>query len=228
MPYSYLQYPGYVVPHAAVHPVDYRRIYERNFPPATMAAAYDFGFRPHQHSSVEKETTCAGAQTEPCDALNKLIECLDRLRAGDESHSRTESQTSGSLSPLAKEEKSGDEMGACAGKGGSNTANVDPETVCSGVKCLTKQEEWPVRSGKEPSQETSHMQVEGSEARKDEDNHLHHDFCLQSQNQAKVPSFVWFVSFGKKLNYKKYCQNRDARFCTDSDANKEIIKKKNR
>uniref|UniRef100_A0AAR2KZG5 Uncharacterized protein n=1 Tax=Pygocentrus nattereri TaxID=42514 RepID=A0AAR2KZG5_PYGNA len=133
MPYSYLQYPGYVVPHTAVHPVDYRRIYERSIPPGASAAAYDFSFRQQQHTGTQRETTCAGAQTDPCEALNKLIECLDQLRAGEELHSSVNSQTSGTLSPLA-EEKSEEETGACVGKmfSSSNTAEPDTKACCSG------------------------------------------------------------------------------------------------
>ncbi|XP_062860083.1 bucky ball-like [Trichomycterus rosablanca] len=98
VPYSYLQYPGYVMPHA-MHPVDYRRIYERNFPHSATCEVTLRQQQQQQGNVTQKETTCAGAQTEPCDALNKLIECLDQLHAADSS------QTSGSVSPMTGDAK---------------------------------------------------------------------------------------------------------------------------
>lgn len=99
VPYSYLQYPGYVMPHA-MQPVDHRRVCDhlRNFPHSPTC---EVTLRQSQQNAnvSQKETTCAGAQTEPCDALNKLIECLDRLHAADSSH------TSGSVSPLTEDTK---------------------------------------------------------------------------------------------------------------------------
>ncbi|XP_017560015.1 bucky ball-like isoform X3 [Pygocentrus nattereri] len=183
MPYSYLQYPGYVVPHTAVHPVDYRRIYERSIPPGASAAAYDFSFRQQQHTGTQRETTCAGAQTDPCEALNKLIECLDQLRAGEELHSSVNSQTSGTLSPLA-EEKSEEETGACVGKmfSSSNTAEPDTKACCSGVDHL---KDGHVGSGKESSVDNSSVQEEGSEVQEEENGETHFDFCVKSQNKSE-------------------------------------------
>uniref|UniRef100_A0A8C7FKP2 Bucky ball n=1 Tax=Oncorhynchus kisutch TaxID=8019 RepID=A0A8C7FKP2_ONCKI len=92
--YPYMQYPGgYVVPHTPhMHPVDYRRMYEP----------------PHFHlppDHTQREVVCSEAQTDPSDALNKLIECLDKLRANEMQGSEKEldsgvvSQSSGIFSP---------------------------------------------------------------------------------------------------------------------------------
>lgn len=99
-PYSYMQYPGYVMPHAPVHLLDYRRMCDPHF----NSAAYDVVRRQHHHGNMSRETTCSGAQTDPSDALNKLIECLDKLRASETSSEReldsgVVSQASGVCSP---------------------------------------------------------------------------------------------------------------------------------
>ncbi|XP_063062607.1 bucky ball [Engraulis encrasicolus] len=80
-PYPYMQYPGYVMPHAPVHLLDYRRLCDPHFNPA----AYDAMRRFHHPGAVLRESACAGAQTDPSEALSKLMECLDKLRASDAS-----------------------------------------------------------------------------------------------------------------------------------------------
>uniref|UniRef100_A0A8C7S492 Bucky ball n=1 Tax=Oncorhynchus mykiss TaxID=8022 RepID=A0A8C7S492_ONCMY len=98
--YPYMQYPGgYVVPHAPhMHPVDYRRMYEPphfHLPPLIH----------HHQDHTQREVVCSEAQTDPSDALNKLIECLDKLRANEMQGSEKEldsgvvSQSSGIFSP---------------------------------------------------------------------------------------------------------------------------------
>uniref|UniRef100_A0A8B9K6I3 Uncharacterized protein n=1 Tax=Astyanax mexicanus TaxID=7994 RepID=A0A8B9K6I3_ASTMX len=218
MPYSYLQYPGYVMPHAAVHPVDYRRIYERSFPPGTSAATYDFSFRQHQSSGAQRETTCAGAQTDPCEALNKLIECLDQLRVGEAVHSGKNSQTSGTgtFLPQADEEKSGEESGARKSVSGSKTA--EPEY--SGERCCTQLENWSVSSGKEPSLDSSSVQEEVCEIQ-EEDDHLHQDLCVQSQKHPKVPCLFFGPekSQDRKVSDVKACEPRAQPEWKDPNAN---------
>uniref|UniRef100_A0A4W5L4G3 Bucky ball n=1 Tax=Hucho hucho TaxID=62062 RepID=A0A4W5L4G3_9TELE len=101
--YPYMQYPGgYVVPHAPhMHPVDYRRMYEP--PHFHLPPMHDPMFRQQQHH--HREVVCSEAQTDPSDALNKLIECLDKLRANEMQGSEKEldsgvvSQSSGIFSP---------------------------------------------------------------------------------------------------------------------------------
>ncbi|XP_007260081.3 bucky ball [Astyanax mexicanus] len=219
MPYSYLQYPGYVMPHAAVHPVDYRRIYERSFPPGTSAATYDFSFRQHQSSGAQRETTCAGAQTDPCEALNKLIECLDQLRVGEAVHSGKNSQTSGTgtFLPQADEEKSGEESGARKSVSGSKTA--EPEY--SGERCCTQLENWSVSSGKEPSLDSSSVQEEVCEIQ-EEDDHLHQDLCVQSQKHPKCteePNSGPEKSQDRKVSDVKACEPRAQPEWKDPNAN---------
>ncbi|XP_055784821.1 bucky ball-like [Salvelinus fontinalis] len=108
--YPYMQYPGgYVVPHMPhMHPVDYRRMYEP--PHFHLPPVHDPMFRqqqqqPHHHDHTQREVVCSEAQTDPSDALNKLIECLDKLRANEMQGSEKEldsgvvSQSSGIFSP---------------------------------------------------------------------------------------------------------------------------------
>ncbi|KAI5619681.1 bucky ball [Silurus asotus] len=147
LPYSYLQYPGYILPHTAMHPVDYRRIHERHFQHAPGCEAT---LRQYQHGQmVPRETTCVGAQTDPSEALNKLMECLDQLRASDSS------QTSGSLSPLTKEQMCEEESGSMGKKvtSNSNMAEDDRDTTCSRVEHVTQEEESSLASGNEEKNE---------------------------------------------------------------------------
>ncbi|XP_010902006.2 uncharacterized protein LOC105030056 [Esox lucius] len=108
-PYPYMQYPGgYVVPHAPhMHPIDYRRMYEppRFHPPP----GHDIVFR--QQAQAQREMACSEVQTDPSDALNKLIECLDKLRTNETQGSDKEldsgvvSQASGIFSPDERRRK---------------------------------------------------------------------------------------------------------------------------
>ncbi|TUD02857.1 hypothetical protein Baya_16707 [Bagarius yarrelli] len=142
-PYSYLQYPGYVMPHTAMQPVDYRRIHERNFP---HSPGCDVPLRQYQHcSDAQRETTCVGAQTDPSEALNKLLECLDQLRCSDSS------QTSGSVSPLTKEPKGEEERGTAEKNriSESNIADDNRDTSCSRSEIATQDEDSSLASGRE-------------------------------------------------------------------------------
>ncbi|XP_013870726.1 uncharacterized protein LOC106522301 [Austrofundulus limnaeus] len=106
-PYPYGPYPGFVLPHAPIYPMDYRRMFEPRFqhPPA-------WGDVPRQQHYPQphgrRETTCSGAQTDPSDAISKLIECLDKIRvtelqsANRELDSGVASHSSGLFSPGEK------------------------------------------------------------------------------------------------------------------------------
>uniref|UniRef100_A0A3Q2CE56 Bucky ball n=1 Tax=Cyprinodon variegatus TaxID=28743 RepID=A0A3Q2CE56_CYPVA len=76
-PYPYVPYPGFVLPHAPIHPMDYRRMFEPRY--------QAWGDLPRQQYNPQpqgrRETACFGAQTDPSDAISKLIECLDKIRA---------------------------------------------------------------------------------------------------------------------------------------------------
>ncbi|KAM6900086.1 bucky ball [Xenentodon cancila] len=81
-PYPYMPYPGFVLPHAPIYPMDYRRMFEPRF------HAPAWGDIPRQQQQQQqsyrrRETACSEAQTEPSDAITKLIECLDKIRATD-------------------------------------------------------------------------------------------------------------------------------------------------
>lgn len=103
-----MQYPGFVFPHAPIYPMDHRRMFEPRFhaPPWSDV--------PRQHSYPQphgrRETACSEAQTDPSDAITKLIECLDKIRGPErELDSGVASQSSGIFSP--GEEKKSEEQG---------------------------------------------------------------------------------------------------------------------
>lgn len=100
-PYMYMQYPGFVYPHGPVYPVDHRRVFEprHHTPPWS-----DVPRRQH-YPQPYREMACSEAQTDPSDAVNKLIECLDKMHELD---SGVASQSSGIFSP-AEEKKSEEE-----------------------------------------------------------------------------------------------------------------------
>ncbi len=77
-PYQFMQYPGYVIPHAPMQPTDYRRI-NPHFP---SVASYDLRVRQHiQHAGMHRETVCSEVQTDPSDSVNKLIDKIESLKA---------------------------------------------------------------------------------------------------------------------------------------------------
>ncbi|TRY84138.1 hypothetical protein DNTS_026037 [Danionella cerebrum] len=76
-PYQFMQYPGYVIPHAPMQPVDYRRI-NPHFP---SVASYDLRVRHHfQHPGAHRETACSEVQTDPSDSVNKLMDKIESLK----------------------------------------------------------------------------------------------------------------------------------------------------
>ncbi|XP_051985318.1 bucky ball-like [Xyrauchen texanus] len=77
-PYQFMQYPGYVIPHAPMQPIDYRRI-SPHFP---SVASYDLRVRHHfQPQGTQRETACSEVQTDPSDSVNKLIDKIESLKA---------------------------------------------------------------------------------------------------------------------------------------------------
>lgn len=168
------------MPHAAMHPVDYRRIHERNF---SHAPGCDASLRQYQHCQVsQKETTCVGAQTDPSETLNKLIECLDQLRASDSS------QTSGSLSPLTKEPKCEEESGTMGKKLISkfNMADNNRDMSCSHVEHLTQEEDSSLASGKEEEKNEA-VYHDCSESHSDlSQNHSLSGSCREKSQDEKV------------------------------------------
>ncbi|KAM9337145.1 bucky ball [Symphorus nematophorus] len=107
-PYQYMQYPGFVFPHAPIYPMDHRRMFEPRFhaPPWNDAPRQQYHPQPHGR----RETASSEAQTDPSDAITKLIECLDKIRGGErELDSGIASQSSGMFSP--GEEKKSEEQG---------------------------------------------------------------------------------------------------------------------
>ncbi|XP_058610237.1 bucky ball [Onychostoma macrolepis] len=77
-PYQFMQYPGYVIPHAPMQPIDYRRV-NPHFP---SVASYDLRVRQHiQHAGMHRETACSEVQTDPSDSVNKLIDKIESLKA---------------------------------------------------------------------------------------------------------------------------------------------------
>ncbi|XP_038588034.1 bucky ball-like [Micropterus salmoides] len=111
-PYQYMQYPGYVFPHAPIYPMDHRRMFEPRF----HAPVWNDMPRPQYHPQPQgrREMACSEAQTDPSDAINKLIECLDKIRGSElqgaerELDSGVASQSSGMFSP--RDQKKRDEQ----------------------------------------------------------------------------------------------------------------------
>lgn len=100
-PYPFVPYPGFVLPHAPLYPMDYRRMFEPRF------HAPSWGDVPHQQHH-RRETACSEAQTDPSEAIAKLIECLDKIRATElqvaerELDSGVGSQSSSVFSPVGE------------------------------------------------------------------------------------------------------------------------------
>ncbi|XP_056155220.1 bucky ball [Lampris incognitus] len=110
-PYPYMQYPTFVVPQAPVHPLDYRRMFEPRFQSPNWNDAVHHQY--HPQAQVRRETACSEAQTDPSDAITKLIECLNKIKASElggerELDSGVASQTSGLFSP--QDEKKNEEQ----------------------------------------------------------------------------------------------------------------------
>ncbi|XP_051990896.1 bucky ball-like [Xyrauchen texanus] len=95
-PYQFMQYPGYVIPHAPMQPIDYRRI-SPHFP---SVASYDLRVRHHyQHQGMQHETACSEVQTDPSDSVNKLLDKIEGLKACEHKASDKESNTVVSSTP---------------------------------------------------------------------------------------------------------------------------------
>ncbi|XP_042366436.1 bucky ball-like isoform X2 [Plectropomus leopardus] len=108
-PYQYVHYPGFVFQHAPIYPMDYRRVFEPRFHAPNWSNVPRH--QQQQHHSQRRETACSEAQTDPSDAITKLIECLDKIRVSElqgaerELDSGVASQSSGMFSP-GEEKKS--------------------------------------------------------------------------------------------------------------------------
>lgn len=114
-PYQYMQYPGFVYPQSPVYPMDYRRMFEPRFHSPAWNDMPRQQYRPQPHHG-RRDMACSESQTDPSDAISKLIECLDKIRASELAGSEREldsgvaSQSSGMFSP--REEKKREEQGA--------------------------------------------------------------------------------------------------------------------
>ncbi|XP_039609097.1 bucky ball [Polypterus senegalus] len=179
-PYSYMHYPGYILPQAPVQPMDYRRM----FPHFPSAGGYDLRFRYHQ-TRIRRETTTSEVQTEPNEAVEKLSECLGKMEACDisvekEMDSGVASQAPGELgtqyeqpSPQPQRiSKSGNTIFSDL----AGTAYADAN-LCN--RNASQRDEWSVSScdGVSPLDTSSvHEDV------------CHKDTCLEEQEEQCVPS----------------------------------------
>lgn len=166
------------MPQTTMHPVDYRRLQEQHF---QHAPGCNVSLRQYQHGqAVQRETTCVGAQTDPSEALNKLIECLDQLRASDSASS----QTSGSLSPASKEPKCEEESGTMGKKPVSRSNVVDDErdTSCSRVEHVSQEEDSSLASGREEEEKNEAAYHDCSESHSD----VFPNHSLSGSNQEKI------------------------------------------
>uniref|UniRef100_A0A3Q3VU82 Bucky ball n=1 Tax=Mola mola TaxID=94237 RepID=A0A3Q3VU82_MOLML len=164
-PYQYMQYPGFVYPHAPIYPVDHRRVFEPRFHASAWSDVPRQQYYPQPHG--RRETACSEAQTDPSDAITKLIECLDKIRGGErELDSGVASQSSRIFSP--GEEKKSEEQGDALSSAldgsrlessavtcsDSMTAVYDAESSHRSLDALSPQgcwlggleEEWPLDS----------------------------------------------------------------------------------
>lgn len=83
-PYQYMQYPGFVFPHAPLYPMDFRRVFEPRFPSQHWESSSSRVHPPHPtHPQEHREMASSEAQTDPSDAITKLIERLDKMQTGD-------------------------------------------------------------------------------------------------------------------------------------------------
>ncbi|KAL2085333.1 hypothetical protein ACEWY4_018653 [Coilia grayii] len=195
-PYSYMQCPGYVMPHAPVHLLDYRRLCDPHFNPS----AYDAVRRHHQPGVVSRETTCAGAQTDPSDALNKLIECLDKLRASDstaeqELDSGVTSPASGICSPreeMRKEESEGNDQPEPTHievhQASSGVLLSSAAAVCEPSSRKSKKETWSMDSDGEPPMDSSSVHEESvllEEEEHDDEDDLHFHHCRAEKQVSR-------------------------------------------
>ncbi|KAM4544058.1 bucky ball [Fundulus diaphanus] len=175
-PYPYVPYPGFVLPHAPLYPMDYRRMFEPRFQPS----AWGEGPRQQHYPQPQgrRDTACSGAQTDPSEAISKLIECLDKIRATElqsadrELDSGVASQSSGIFSPL--EEKKTEEQGHPLPKepnhgflaspgltlSDSAAAVYDSEASQVNLDSLSPQEEWTGRLEEELPLDSSSVHEE--------------------------------------------------------------------
>ncbi|KAM9839734.1 bucky ball [Aulostomus maculatus] len=116
-PYQYMQYPGFMVPHAPLYPMEYRRMFEPRFHTPTWADVprqQQQQQHPPPQCHGRREMACSEVQTDPSDAITKLMECLDTIRASElqgaerELDSGVASQSSGLISPGEKTEGQSD------------------------------------------------------------------------------------------------------------------------
>lgn len=166
------------MPHAPVHLLDYRRMCDPHF----NSAAYDVVRRQHLHGNVSRETTCSGAQTDPSDALNKLIECLDKLRASETSSEReldsgVVSQASGGCSPREEPKKEEPEEGRKQEMSHTQTRappgalfNDASTALCALDTTKGQREGWSMDSDGEPPLDTSSLHEKQESLEEDEEN----------------------------------------------------------
>lgn len=168
-PYQYMQYPSFVFPQAPIYPVDHRRMFEPRFYTPNWV---DPQHRPQPHPpGCRRETASSGAQTEPNDAISKLIECLDKIRVGElprvesrELDSGVASQTSGMFSPgeERKAEERGDVLPEVPDSGCFQSAKVEAECTQSAVVDRSSRGCWSGEVEDEPPLDSSSLHGECS------------------------------------------------------------------
>ncbi|XP_069562909.1 bucky ball [Brachyistius frenatus] len=150
-PYQYMQYPGFVLPHAPIYPMDYRRMFEPRYHAPTWGDLPQQQQQPQQQPQQQqpqqpqqqqqqphehREMACSEAQTDPSGTITKLIECLDKIRASEmqgadrELDSGVASQSSGMFSP--GEKKQNEEQGHVLASAPHGSAAESPAVTVSG------------------------------------------------------------------------------------------------
>ncbi|XP_068604386.1 bucky ball [Brachionichthys hirsutus] len=175
-PYQYVQYPGYAFPHAPLYPMEHRRVFEPRFQGPPWSDAPRQPYQPYPQG--RRETACSEAQTDPSDAITKLIECLDKFRGGEmqcaerELDSGVASQSSGMFSPGAEKkseqrgqslppEPDGSHLEAPAACGDATTAACHTQSNQRSVDTLSPQTSWTGGMEDESPLDTSSVHEDG-------------------------------------------------------------------
>ncbi|XP_068160540.1 bucky ball-like isoform X2 [Antennarius striatus] len=182
-PYQYMQYPGFVFPPAPLYPMDHRRTFEPRFHGPPWSDAPRQPCQPYPQG--RRETACSEAQTDPSDAITKLIECLDKFRGGGgggggaemqvgerELDSGVASQSSGMFSPGMEKKSEEPGQGLPSGADGgrleapavfsdSTTAVYDAESSQRSLDPLSPQASWAGGMEEELPLDTSSVHEDG-------------------------------------------------------------------
>ncbi|XP_018589481.1 uncharacterized protein LOC108923304 [Scleropages formosus] len=206
-PCPYMHYPGYIVPHAPIQPIDYRRMFAPHLLP-TISYDVRFGQYCNQQAHVQRETATSEVQTEPSNLVNELLASLGRVQTCMSSTGVEKELESAVVSQTSGGSACSEEVGDCEGSNreleplpqrhwptrelsskcrpSSRTIQFETSTVFktgssqSHLGDLVQPESWPVGPDEEPPIDSSSVHEETVVA----DAELPQQSCL--------PERVWF------------------------------------